>query len=382
MGVSKEPPEHSADDFEAPAIPDGEITFQYSENYCVCFIDLVDSTRLASRIRQSGRVQEFYSTYINSLSAIAKSYSSVNVKNTGDCLINYFPATSDSSDADAFRQVLDCGFAVLSARHELNKKLALMNLPSLSYRISCDYGRVEVGRIAGTQINDLFGSTMNICAKINCMAQPNTMVVGGDLYQILKGLSISEYNYLDKGAYSLGLPKAYPVYAVSPKHAMQNHGLFKTVEMSPNAASAENYIVPPPQHSTTRETSKRPKIMIVDDEPDVLLTFKTFLLAEDFDVETFDSPQPALKRFAECVHGGNYFDLAILDIRMPGINGLQLHQRLKHINRSIKTIFVSGLDVGRELVTVLPEPRNVDILKKPVNRETFYKHVKSVLSDY
>jgi two-component system, OmpR family, response regulator ChvI len=381
MGISKEPPARTTEDLEAPIIPDGEISFQYSENYCVCFVDLVDSTRLASRIRQSGRVQEFYSTYINSLSAIAKSYSSVNVKNTGDCLINYFPATSDSSDADAFRRVLECGFAILSERPELNKKLASMNLPALSYRISCDYGRVEVGKISGTQTNDLFGSTMNICAKINCMAQPNTMVVGGDLYQILKGLSISEYSYHDNGAYSLGLPKAYPVYAVTQKHAIQRPRLADLDDTPANAVSQENSGISNQNQATARESSKRPKIMIVDDEPDVLLTFKTFLLAENFDVETFDSPQPALKRFAECVHGSNYFDLAIIDIRMPGINGLQLHQRLKHINRSIKTIFVSGLDVGRELVTVLPEPGNVDIMKKPVNRETFSRYVKSVLSN-
>ena len=96
---------------------DTAISFEYSENYCVCFVDIVDSTRLALGIRQSNRVREFYSTYFNTLSAVVKSFNSIIVKNSGDCLIYYFPATSDSTDVNVFRQVLDCAFAVLSGAH-------------------------------------------------------------------------------------------------------------------------------------------------------------------------------------------------------------------------------------------------------------------------
>jgi DNA-binding response OmpR family regulator len=124
----------------------------------------------------------------------------------------------------------------------------------------------------------------------------------------------------------------------------------------------------------------RPKVMIVDDEPDVLLTFKAFLHPDEFDVEIFGVPQTALQRFADCAGGTNYFDLAILDIKMPGLNGLQLHQRLKRINASLRTIFVSGLDTCRELMAVIPDSRLTDIIEKPVNRETFSTRVKSILA--
>jgi len=49
----------------------------------------------------------------------------------------------------------------------------------LSYRISADYGRVEVARSTTSQSDDLFGPTMNICSKINSKAPSNGVAIGG-----------------------------------------------------------------------------------------------------------------------------------------------------------------------------------------------------------
>jgi YesN/AraC family two-component response regulator len=61
--------------------------------------------------------------------------------------------------------------------------------------------------------------------------------------------------------------------------------------------------------------------MIVDDEEDILTSFKTFLKDEEIDicVEPFRSSHDALIQFTQV-----YYDLVIIDIRMPDINGLQL----------------------------------------------------------
>ena len=61
-------------------------------------------------------------------------------------------------------------------------------LPSLTYRISADYGRVEMAKSGTSQSFDLFGSTVNLCSKINSMAQMGGMVIGGDLYRLVKNL--------------------------------------------------------------------------------------------------------------------------------------------------------------------------------------------------
>ena len=86
----------------------------------------------------------------------------------------------------------------------------------------------------------------------------------------------------------------------------------------------------------------------------------------------------ALKHFAKV--NPSHFKLAILDIRMPGLNGLQLYYRLKTINRNIKTLFVSALDAVPELMSILPDVRTKDdIVRKPVALDDFINAVKTSL---
>jgi DNA-binding NarL/FixJ family response regulator len=50
----------------------------------------------------------------------------------------------------------------------------------------------------------------------------------------------------------------------------------------------------------------------------------------------------------------SYFSLVITDIRMPGLNGIQLYQILKALCPNVKILFISALDAAQELVTSLP----------------------------
>ncbi|MDQ6863284.1 MAG: response regulator, partial [Thermoproteota archaeon] len=77
----------------------------------------------------------------------------------------------------------------------------------------------------------------------------------------------------------------------------------------------------------------------------------------------------------------SHYNLAILDIRMPGLNGLQLYYRLKAINRNIKILFVSALDAVPELTSILPDVKTTnDIIKKPVALDDFISTVRTVLT--
>lgn len=74
------------------------------------------------------------------------------------------------------------------ASNTLNAKMLSEKLPPIQYRISADYGEVSVARSTSSQSEDLFGSAMNISAKINSKAKPNGLVIGETIYDIVKGL--------------------------------------------------------------------------------------------------------------------------------------------------------------------------------------------------
>ena len=61
----------------------------------------------------------------------------------------------------------------------------------------------------------------------------------------------------------------------------------------------------------------------------------------------------------------------ILDIRMPNLNGLQLYHRLKAIDKDIKILFLSALEVSEEITSVFPELKYGDIIRKPISKEYF-----------
>jgi DNA-binding response OmpR family regulator len=118
--------------------------------------------------------------------------------------------------------------------------------------------------------------------------------------------------------------------------------------------------------------------LLIDDEEDILFTFKEGLASEGYNVEAFVDPTEAFTHFVNV--NPSHYNLAILDIRMPGLNGLQLYYRLKAINRNIKILFVSALDAVPELVSILPDVKTTnDIIKKPVALDDFIMTVKTVL---
>jgi CheY-like chemotaxis protein len=118
------------------------------------------------------------------------------------------------------------------------------------------------------------------------------------------------------------------------------------------------------------------KIMLVEDEADVLLTYKSFLASESYNVEAFTNPYDALHSFIE--KNGHYYDLIIIDIRMPGINGLQLYRTLKAIDDSVKVLFISALDAA-EAVSILDGVDLRNLVRKPIGKEDFVKKVSSAL---
>ena len=82
------------------------------------------------------------------------------------------------------------------------------------------------------------------------------------------------------------------------------------------------------------------KILLVDDEPDVTMLFSMVLNASNgFDVYSFNDPLEALSNFKP-----DYYNLVILDIKMPKMNGFELYAELKKKDSKIKACFITATD--------------------------------------
>jgi two-component system, OmpR family, response regulator ChvI len=363
-----------------------------SENYCVCIIDMVNSTSVTARMTDSQDIKKYYTIFINTMATIARNFEGKVIKNSGDSVVYYFPNTSDSSNECAFRNVMECCLTMIAANTVINDKLYEESLPSMAYRVSADYGRVAVAKSITSDRDDLFGTTINLCAKINRYAKPNTMIIGSDLYLVIKSIASlkNDYELKAAGQYSVGIAGGYPLYSVASRYDSPTIGDFMeipelkpsgistlTTTSSDSASSFHNQIENRSELKSKNLLPGQYTVMVVDDDQDILTTFEAILNSQGISVKTFRDANEAIKQFA--LARPDLYDLIILDIRMPGLNGLQLYYRLKALNKNIKVLFVSALEASDELISILPGIQIENILKKPVPRNYFITTVKGIL---
>jgi len=201
--------------FQLSNVLDNIISFSgNSEYYCVGLVDLVNSTNITSKLSYT-KACMYYGVFLNTMSIITKEFGATVVKNGGDSLLYYFPKTSDSTNKHVFKKVLECGRGMIELRSIINDKMSKNGLPELNYRISADYGHIMLADSMTSFHEDIFGPTVNICSKINSMATPNTMVIGGDMYQYVKDMS--GYSFKEIESFSIGHKHSYSVYSVHQK---------------------------------------------------------------------------------------------------------------------------------------------------------------------
>ena len=157
-----------------------------SEKYCVGMIDIMNSTKICANLSDS-QTSEFYQIFLNSIGAIIKKFEGTVVKNIGDALLFYF-ALGEEEERKVLEQCLDCCLAMSDAHGEIVEKLDEKGLPLLDYRISATYGIVRIAKTSTSSVNDIFGTTVNRCAKINRGAPTNGVIIGQDFYNTIRYL--------------------------------------------------------------------------------------------------------------------------------------------------------------------------------------------------
>jgi len=128
---------------------------------------------------------------------------------------------------------------------------------------------------------------------------------------------------------------------------------------------------------TTKDNKKKKRILIVDDEPDVDTVLKEVFEQNGFNANTYDDPILALENFK----AGSY-DLVLLDIKMPVMDGFHLYQEMKKIDNKIKICFLTASELyyeqfRKEQFTTIDKDL---ILRKPIENEDLIKKVNTIIS--
>jgi len=119
------------------------------------------------------------------------------------------------------------------------------------------------------------------------------------------------------------------------------------------------------------------RLLVVDDEPDINTTLEKVLEQNGFKVDSYDCPLVALDNFKPC-----YYDLAILDIKMPEMNGFSCYREFKKLDKNLRICFLTAGEmyygVYSDIFSSLPVNY---FIRKPIGNEELIKRVDEIIND-
>jgi DNA-binding response OmpR family regulator len=128
---------------------------------------------------------------------------------------------------------------------------------------------------------------------------------------------------------------------------------------------------------SSNNNNKNKRILIVDDETDVNYTFETVLEENGYMVDSFDNPILALNDFK-----AGLYDLALLDIKMPEIDGFKLYKEMRKVDNELKVCFLTASQMFYEEYrqahySTIHE--HYPIIQKPIKNEELIKEINGIL---
>jgi len=186
---------------------------QHIQNDCVGVIDIKDSTKISHGLSDED-VTKMYEIFLNFMAKIVRKHNGEVIKNIGDALMFRFPNV-DPNDAVIMKNILECCLSMIESHDDLKKQLQAENMSELDYKISLTYGSVKVAKSATSNVSDIFGSTVNRCFKINSLCPKNSIVIGINLYEILK--DFSEYEFTQFCSIEMKQKYDYNIFEVRRK---------------------------------------------------------------------------------------------------------------------------------------------------------------------
>lgn len=121
------------------------------------------------------------------------------------------------------------------------------------------------------------------------------------------------------------------------------------------------------------------RLLVVDDDPDIVQVLKMGLVKNGFMVETFTNPQEALQGFKS---DAKSYCLVLSDIRMPSMSGIQLSKKVKATNPNVKVILMTAFEIrDNEFSKVFPSTQVDGFVQKPIGIKELTDKILSLIGD-
>lgn len=117
-------------------------------------------------------------------------------------------------------------------------------------------------------------------------------------------------------------------------------------------------------------------ILVVDDDPTVVKLCVNILRMGGYNVIESSGGDEALRAFQKA---GSEVQLALVDVMMPGINGVELCRRIESASPETKVVLMSGYDPG-DVARLTGQERTLPIIWKPFRAESLLRMIENVLN--
>ena len=146
-----------------------------------------------------------------------------------------------------------------------------------------------------------------------------------------------------------------------------------------NNASSDVIISQQDDSSHHNDGGNKPlaRLLVVDDEADIVQVLKVGLLENRFLVDAFTNPEEALQSFKS---NAESYCLVLSDVRMPGLSGIQLAKKVKEINPAVKVILMTSFEIrDNEFSKVFPSTQVDGFVQKPIGIRELTNKILSIV---
>ena len=125
--------------------------------------------------------------------------------------------------------------------------------------------------------------------------------------------------------------------------------------------------------------TKMKRIFLVDDDYDHTITFKVGLELAGFEVDAYNDSAIALSKFKP-----DYYDLLLIDVKMPKIDGFELYEKIKEIDNKVMVWFITAYEtyhiaLNKVSSTSKGEMSSVPVIEKPIEIDKLVNQIKTEL---